>query len=149
MRTRCGVWFCSLDVAYESGQAAPERQRMSNEGRCGGLMRFGSVSWKIVFCLLLLMLGTGCMAAQTAKPAMYWVGSWAASQQVPETQNLLDTEAMRDATLRQIVHLSVGGDRLRVRMSNAFGTAPLHLTAVHVAWPVSAAGGAVDAGSDT
>ncbi len=43
---------------------------------------------------------------------------------------------MRDATLRQIVHLSVGGDRLRVRMSNAFGTAPLHLTAVHVARPV-------------
>jgi lysophospholipase L1-like esterase len=88
------------------------------------------------------------MAAQTAAPAMHWVGSWAASQQVPETQNLLDIEAMRDATLRQIVHLSVGGDRLRVRMSNAFGTAPLHLTAVHVARPVSAASAAIDAGSD-
>src|SRR5207244_6456452 len=63
--------------------------------------------------------------------------------------NLLDAEAMRDATLRQIVHLSVGGHRLRVRMSNAFGAAPLHLTAVHVARPVSAASATIDAGSDT
>jgi lysophospholipase L1-like esterase len=80
---------------------------------------------------------------------MPWVGSWAASQQVPETGNLLDPELMRDATLRQIVPLSVGGGQLRVRMSNAFGTAPLHLTAVHVARPVSAAGAAIDAASDT
>src|SRR5262249_871521 len=72
----------------------------------------------------------------------------AASQQVPEKQNLLDTEAMRDATLRQIVHLSVGGDRLRVRMSNAFGTAPLHLTSVHVARPVSPASETIEEGSD-
>jgi lysophospholipase L1-like esterase len=89
------------------------------------------------------------MGAQTAKPATYWVGSWAASQQVPERQNLLDPEALRDATLRQIVHLSVGGNHLRVRMSNAFGTAPLHITAVHVARPVSASSATIDAASDT
>jgi lysophospholipase L1-like esterase len=112
-------------------------------------MRFGRVSWKVVFCLFSLMPGVGRVAAQTAKPAMHWVGSWAASQQVPETQNLLDPELLRDGTLRQIVHLSVGGDRLRVRMSNAFGTAPLHVMAVHVARPVSAASAAIDVGSDT
>ena len=67
---------------------------------------------------------------------------------VPETQNLLDAEFLRDATLRQVVHLSVGGSQLRVRVSNAFGTAPLHLTAVHVARPMSAAGATIDAASD-
>jgi lysophospholipase L1-like esterase len=81
-----------------------------------------------------------------------WVGSWAASQQVLETANLLDPELLRDATLRQIVHLTVGGSQLRVRVSNAFGTQPLHLTAVHVARPVAAVsaagGGAIDAASD-
>ena len=56
---------------------------------------------------------------------------------------------MRDATLRQIVHLSVGGSLLRVRVSNAFRTAPLHLTAVHVARPVSAGSATIDAASDT
>jgi lysophospholipase L1-like esterase len=107
--------------------------------------------WKItVVCgVVVWLLMVGRVEAQKNVPAAHWVGSWAASQQVPETQNRLDTEAMRDATLRQIVHLSVGGDRLRVRMSNAFGTAPLHVTAVHVARPVSAASAAIDAGSDT
>jgi lysophospholipase L1-like esterase len=106
--------------------------------------------WKrTVVCVGFWLLMVGRLEAQKNGSTAHWVGSWAASQQVPETQNLLDTEAMRDATLRQIVHLSVGGERLRVRMSNAFGTAPLHLIAVHVARPVSAATAAIDAGSDT
>ena len=107
--------------------------------------------WKMtVVCgVVIWLVMIGRLEAQKNVPTAHWVGSWAASQQVPETQNLLDTEAMRDATLRQIVHLSVGCDRLRVRMSNAFGTAPLHLTAVHVARPVSAASATIDAGSDT
>ncbi len=84
-----------------------------------------------------------------AQKATTWVGSWATSQQIPETANLLDTELMRDATLRQIVHLSVGGTQLRVRVSNAFGRQPLRLTAVHVARPLVAAGSAIDPASDT
>src|SRR5207302_8470909 len=36
-------------------------------------------------------------------------------------------------TLRQIVHVSVGGDRLRVTLTNAFGAAPLTIGAAHVA----------------
>ena len=77
-----------------------------------------------------------------------WVGSWATSQQLPEPQNSLSAEDLQDATLRQIVHLSVGGPELRVHVSNAFGTAPLHLTAVHVARLAAAGGGAIDPASD-
>ena len=36
-------------------------------------------------------------------------------------------------TLRQIVHVSIGGDRVRVVLSNAFGTVPLIVGAAHVA----------------
>ena len=36
-------------------------------------------------------------------------------------------------TLRQIVHTSIGGSRVRVVLSNAFGTAPLPLGAAHLA----------------
>jgi len=36
-------------------------------------------------------------------------------------------------TLRQIVHLTLGGDRVRVVVSNVFGTAPLRIDAAHVA----------------
>src|ERR1700728_2205143 len=107
-------------------------------------MRLGQM--KVLLCVTVGLVAVGSMGARTNP---HWVGSWAASQQVPETANLLDPELMRDATLRQIVHLSVGGSQLRVRVSNAFGTQALRLTAVHVARPVSAAEGAIDAASDT
>jgi lysophospholipase L1-like esterase len=116
-------------------------------------MRFGLMR-VMVFCEVVVWVVTSGVAAaqganeQGAKDKMLWVGSWAASQQIPETANLLDSELLRDATLRQIVHLSVGGSELRVRVSNAFGTQPLHLMAVHVARPVSVAGAAIDAASD-
>jgi lysophospholipase L1-like esterase len=87
-------------------------------------------------------LGCGSMVAQD----VHWVGSWAASQQLPEPQNSLAPDDLRDATLRQIVHLSIGGAEIRVHISNAFGTAPLHLTAVHVARAGSKA--AIDVATD-
>src|SRR5215468_8493390 len=39
----------------------------------------------------------------------------------------------KNQTLRQIVHTSLGGDRIRVVLSNAFGTLPLEVGAAHVA----------------
>ena len=78
--------------------------------------------------LLVVTAASLACAAQT-----HWVGSWGASQQLPEPYNALPADDLRDATLRQVVHLSIGGPQLRVRLSNRFGTAPLHLTAVHVA----------------
>ena len=36
-------------------------------------------------------------------------------------------------TIRQVVRVSLGGDRLRVVLSNAFGTAPVDIGAAHVA----------------
>ena len=79
---------------------------------------------------------------------LYWVGSWAAAQQVPEPRNALPSPDLRDVTLRQIVHLSAGGRALRVRLSNAFGVAPLHIGSAHVARPLSLAEGSIDPATD-
>jgi lysophospholipase L1-like esterase len=49
-------------------------------------------------------------------------------------------------TLRQIVHVSIGGERVRVVLSNAFGTVPLIVGAAHVALRVKDA--AIDPKSD-
>lgn len=80
--------------------------------------------------------------------AQQWVGSWAASQQIPTGANALDVDALHNATLRQLVHLSVGGERLRVRLSNTFGTAPLHLSEVHIATPKSTKSAEIEPASD-
>ena len=58
-----------------------------------------------------------------------WVGSWAS---VPTTVPPASDTVFSDQTIRQTVHLSIGGDRLRVRFSNEFGTAPLVIGAAHV-----------------
>jgi lysophospholipase L1-like esterase len=77
-----------------------------------------------------------------------WVASWGASQQIPEPQNALTAEDLRDATVRQIFHLSAGGAALRVHLSNAFGTEALHFTSVHIARPVSTSSSAIDPATD-
>jgi lysophospholipase L1-like esterase len=82
------------------------------------------------------------------QPADSWVGSWASSQYVPETENALTPDDLRDATLRQIVHVSIGGNTVRVHFSNAFSAAPLHLASVHVAHPVSNSKAAIDPATD-
>jgi lysophospholipase L1-like esterase len=98
--------------------------------------------WLSAFALL------PCFAQNAPPAALHWVGTWAASQQIPEPANTLPAEELRDATLRQIVHLSVGGAELRLHLSNAFGTAPLHIDSVHIARPLSPASDQIDVTTD-
>ena len=78
-----------------------------------------------------------------------WVATWATSQVGPEpSQPQLTDEQLTDTTVRQIVHLSVGGATLRVQLSNAFGTRPLRVDEVHVAKAKSPASSAIDVSTD-
>ncbi len=86
--------------------------------------------------------------AQPATNPQVWVGSWAASQQIPEPQNALPPATLSDVTIRQIFHLSIGGTTLRVHLSNSFGTEPLHFSSVHIARPLSASSSAIEPASD-
>jgi len=83
--------------------------------------------------LLCLSLG-GCAAIAVQTPAgEHWVASWGSAQLVPEGQNELPAAQWQDASLRQIVRVSLSGDQLRVKLTNAFGTAPLVIDAGSVA----------------
>lgn len=99
-----------------------------------------------VLALLGALFITAALQAQ-ATPEV-WVGTWSTSQQIPEPQNALAPSDMTDATIRQIVHLSIGGSTLRVHLSNAFGRAPLHFTTVHIARPLTASSSEIDPSSD-
>ena len=84
-----------------------------------------------------------------------WLHTWTAMPQLTEPGNLPPAPftgadaVLADTTLRQTVHVSTGGSRLRVRFSNAFGTTPLPLTAAAVARPAGDRAGvaAIVAGS--
>ncbi|MDP5278622.1 SGNH/GDSL hydrolase family protein [Sphingomonas sp. DG1-23] len=83
---------------------------------------------------LLCLLAAWCLGGTaTAQEKPHWVASWATSQMVPTGENAAPAEDLTDATIRQIVRVSIGGKRLRVRLSNAFGTTPLVIDAASVA----------------
>lgn len=52
---------------------------------------------------------------------------------------------LSNSTLRQFVHVTIGGSYLRVRFSNAYGTDPVTMNSVHVA--LAADAGSADSGS--
>jgi lysophospholipase L1-like esterase len=62
--------------------------------------------------------------------ALAWVGTWATA---PEPFMPGSLETYRNETLRLIVHVSEGGSKVRVRISNAYGDKPLAIGAAHVA----------------
>jgi lysophospholipase L1-like esterase len=62
-----------------------------------------------------------------------WVGAWSSAQLAPDAKNSLAPEDYPNATLRQVVRVSIGGDTLRVKLSNLFGTQPLTIDAARIA----------------
>lgn len=99
--------------------------------------------------LVVLVVAVSCEAEKAKKIEPHWVATWATSQVGPEpSQPQLTDEQLTDTTVRQIVHFSIGGATLRVQISNAFGTKPLKVDAVHVAKAKSPALSAIDVSTD-
>ena len=95
-----------------------------------------------ILCLLIISFGPAALA-QT-----HWVGSWASSQQLVEPHNSLSTEDLRGSTLRQLIHLSLGGSKIRIHISNRFGTEPLRFPSVHVAKSLMSGSSKIDPSTD-
>ncbi|HEY8471544.1 MAG TPA: SGNH/GDSL hydrolase family protein [Natronosporangium sp.] len=76
-----------------------------------------------------------------------WIDSWAALAQPAEPAQLPPPpfthrqRILAGITLRQTIRASVGGDRLRLRISNAFGGTELAITAGSVALPLGGRAG--------
>jgi lysophospholipase L1-like esterase len=75
----------------------------------------------------------GCVQDTSELPT--WVPTWAASPSTPGQfgQPGAAGPDLENRTLRQIVHTSVGGDSVRVRISNRHGSQPLEIGAAYVA----------------
>jgi lysophospholipase L1-like esterase len=95
-----------------------------------------------VFASALLLAATVQFLAQPA-PQPQWVGTWAAPTMQAEGA---DIRRFSGVTLREIAHISVGGEQIRLRFTNEFGLDPLTVSDAHVA--LSAGGGAIQPNSD-
>lgn len=65
-----------------------------------------------------------------------WIGTWSAAAQSPPPSSIL---RVRNQTLRLIAHTSVGGARIRIKISNLFGDQPLVIGSAHIARRTGAA----------
>lgn len=92
----------------------------------------------LVFAAAVMTVASGLApaAAQTVashdSPPAPWVATWTAPPMLSGSA-LTPPRTLEDQTVRNVVHVSVGGRRVRVRLSNAFGAAPLLIGAAHVA----------------
>lgn len=101
------------------------------------MLKFRSASLVALFLLAIAR----CRSQSSPQP--HWVGTWATSPVLAEGTNI---RLFSGVTLREIAHISLGGDQIRLRFTNEFGLDPLTLGDVHVA--LSAGGGAIQPASD-
>jgi lysophospholipase L1-like esterase len=97
--------------------------------------------------LLIAALLAQCVFAQSPE---HWVSTWATSPQQPRAfpaprptagatpatpapPRPAPITSFHNQTLRMIAHTSIGGRRVRIELSNAFGSTPLGIGAAHIA----------------
>ena len=76
------------------------------------------------------------LLAGVAFGADHWVATWGASPapQLPDAAQMEKSKLVfENQTIREIVHTSIGGDSLRVRLSNAYASEPVVIGSAHIA----------------
>src|SRR5437870_3820547 len=99
-----------------------------------------------VLALATLARGAHAASCPAAEASAHWVGTWASSPQLADAAQQPPAPGFADTTLRQRVHVSLGGRCVRVRFSNAFGATPLLLASAHIGLAEGLAG--IRPGSD-
>lgn len=91
---------------------------------------------------------TGLLAAAGLLAQTHWVGTWGAAPATQSDEAAMKTQKLLfdNQTVREIVHTTLDGETVRVRLSNAFGAVPVEIGAAHLA--VRKAGASIDPASD-
>jgi len=90
--------------------------------------------WLVAVAALALAIAPAARA-QNNWESEHWVGTWSASMhgQISFAGRNAPNDGFENQTVRMIVHTTIGGHRVRVRVSNAFGATPLTVGAAHLA----------------
>ena len=83
---------------------------------------------------ILALILTVNARAGTPKNDGHWVSAWSAAVHAPlPFTDLPASPVFENQTIRMVVRPTMGGERLRVRLSNAFGTTATTIGAAHIA----------------
>lgn len=81
----------------------------------------------IVMSVLMLAVCLG------GKAQTKWVGTWATAVERPFSEGDMPKTALNGNSLRQVIHVSLGGKKLRLRLSNEMSTQPVEIRSVYIA----------------
>jgi lysophospholipase L1-like esterase len=96
---------------------------------------------KIIMTLLVCLFAISAVRA-FQKPVK-WVGTWATSPQWITKDNMPPSPGLSNNSLRQVVRVSIGGDNIRIKLSNEYSKTPLIIRSAYIA--VSKGGSNIDA----
>lgn len=104
------------------------------------------LSW-LLAAIAAVLTAVPASALTQAVPKKVWVSSWASAQMRMDPKEVLQPEP-KDLTLRQLVRTSIGGSSVRLRLSNAFSTLPLTISALNIARATSPGSSLIDASTN-
>ncbi|MFD0750268.1 SGNH/GDSL hydrolase family protein [Mucilaginibacter calamicampi] len=90
--------------------------------------------------ILFAVVYTQGALAQSAQKG--WVGTWGTARQLVEPNNMPPAPGLTNNTIRQVVAVSIGGSKIRLKFSNEFSKTPTTLKTVQIA--ISKGGSAID-----
>lgn len=101
--------------------------------------------------ILLVITACAAPASQAPRPmGPRWLATWTASPYDapprPPRDSVDRVPRLIDQTLRLVVRTSIGGERVRIRLSNEYGDRPLVIGAAHIA--VRDSGASIDPATD-
>lgn len=108
---------------------------------CRGL----SVGTLAACATLALMAAVSPGRTAAASDGMGWVGTWSTAE-VAAASSGPSATGFEDQTVRNVVHTTVGGSAVRIRLSNVFGSGPLTVDDAYVG--VRSAGAAIEPGTN-
>ena len=83
------------------------------------------------------LLVLSLITAATAR-ADHWVGTWGTAPQLVESNNNPPSPGLQNNSLRQIVQVSIGGDSVRLRLTNEFSTGSTIIQAAELSLALTA-----------
>ncbi|MDE7293361.1 MAG: hypothetical protein K2N72_02945 [Oscillospiraceae bacterium] len=78
-----------------------------------------------------------------------WFAAWTSAQMITGSSDPVINPHLVENTVRQQIRPSIGGDKIRLTLSNEYDKVALRLEAVHIAHLVEAGNNAIDTSTDT
>ncbi|KAF2192446.1 lipolytic enzyme [Zopfia rhizophila CBS 207.26] len=112
----------------------------------GFYSRFLSVALATIAILSSSVNARAIEGTEKRQDGFHWVDTWTSMPQLVEQNNMPPSQfssggVLKDATLRQTLHMSIAAEKIKIAISNTFGGSDLPITEGSVGLPIGGAAG--------